>query len=149
MSLCQSHYGRLLLLFLTLGFVAGETLASEQIAAVRQIIEAVNSKNVEQYVDVFADDAIVQLYRGPVRVNGKTDLLENRGRHFERFPEAASEIQHVVEIDNIVVLHDRVWLHGRDGAFADIVELFEFRNGLIVRVEVIQQRGLLSQPQSE
>src|SRR5262245_49476311 len=81
--------------------------------AARKIIEAVNEKNPDKYVSVFADDAVVQIYQGPVRITGREALRQNRAQHFERFPKAHSEIQHIVEIDSTVVMHDRVWLHGK------------------------------------
>lgn len=114
-------------------------------AAARTIIEAVNEKNPDKYVSVFADDAVVQIYQGPVRIVGREALRQNRAQHFERFPKAYSEIQHIVEIGSTVVMHDRVWLQGKsEGEPAEIVEIFTFKDGLIVRVEVIQPEGLLS-----
>ena len=114
-------------------------------AAARTIIEAVNEKNPDKYVSVFADDAVVQIYQGPVRIAGREALRQNRAQHFERFPKAHSEIQHIVEIGSTVVMHDRVWLQGKSaGEPAEIVEIFTFKDGLIVRMEVIQPEGLLS-----
>jgi len=118
--------------------------ASRNLEAVRSIIDAVNAKDANKYAAVFAEDAVVQLYGGPVRVRGRTQLRENRAQHFRRFPQARSEIQHLVEIGTIVVMHDRVWLHATDQQPAEIVEVFTFEGGLIVKVEVIQPDDLLS-----
>ena len=113
--------------------------------AARTIIEAVNEKNPDKYISVVADDVVVQIYRGPVRIVGREALRQNRSQHFKQFPKAHSEIQHIVQIDSTVVMHDRVWLHGKSGDPAEIVEIFTFKDGLIVRVEVIQPAGLLPQ----
>jgi hypothetical protein len=116
---------------------------SKPLQAVRTIIEAVNTKDVEKYASVFADSAVVQMYGGPVRVRGREELKNNRAAHFRRYPQARSEIQHLVEIGPYVIMHDRVWLHA-DQTFSDIVEVFTFENDLIVKVAVIQPDGLLS-----
>lgn len=113
--------------------------------AARTIIEAVNEKNPDKYVSVFADDVVVQIYRGPVRITGREALRQNRAQHFKRFPKAHSEIQHLVEIGSTVVMHDRVWLNGKSGDPAEVVEIFTFKDGLIVGVDVVQPAGLLSQ----
>lgn len=113
--------------------------------AARTIIEAVNEKNADKYVSVVAEDVIVQIYQGPVRITGREALRQNRSQHFARFPKAHAEIQHLVEIGSTVVMHDRVWLQGKSGDPSDIVEIFTFKDGLIVKVEVIQPAGLLPQ----
>ena len=124
---------------------AAAVQAQAPVEAVRTVIEAVNEKDPDKYASVFAEDAVVQLYRGPVRVEGREALRQNRARHFERFPDAYSEIEHIVEIGPVVVMHDRVWLYGRERDAVDIVEVFTFEDGLIARVEVVQPEGLLSQ----
>jgi hypothetical protein len=122
----------------------GSAAESASLRAVRTIVEAVNAKDSDLYVSVFADDAVVQMYDGPVRVRGRQELSKNRAQHFLRFPEARSEIQHLVEIGPFVIMHDRVWLHGKDDPASDIVEIFTFENGLIAKVEVMQPERLLS-----
>lgn len=111
--------------------------------APRTIIAAVNEKDAAKYVSVFTEDAVVQVHGGPVRLVGRDELRANRERHFKAYPQAVSEIQHLVEIGDKVIMHDRVWLHGKDQAAADIVEIFTFRGGRIFRMEVIQPEGLV------
>jgi len=122
--------------------------ASPNLDSVRRIIDAVNSKDADKYASVFAEDAVVQMYAGAVRVRGRAQLRENRAQHFRRFPNTRSEIQHLVEIGTTVVMHDRVWLHATDQQPADIVEIFTFKDDLIIKVEVIQPEGLLSRGSS-
>ena len=110
----------------------------------RTIIAAVNEKDAAKYVSVFNDDAVVQIHGGPVRVVGREELRANRERHFKAYPQAVSEIQHLVEIGDKVIMHDRVWLHGKAQAAADIVEIFTFKGGRIAKVEVIQPEALLA-----
>jgi hypothetical protein len=126
--------------------VAAIAADSVPIQAVRTVIEAVNTKDADKYAAVFAPDAVVQMYGGPVRVRGREELKNNRAQHFRRFPQARSEIQHLVEIGSFVILHDRVWLHGDDESPADIVEVFTFEDNSIVKVEVIQPDRLLAGP---
>lgn len=61
-------------------------------------------------------------------------------------PRAKSVIQHLVEIDNKVIMHDHVWLDRDNGNAQDIVEVYTFEDGLIVRVDVIQPSDLFAQP---
>lgn len=114
--------------------------------SVKLVIEAVNRKDADQYVSVFDDGVVIKMHQGATRIAGREALRKNRAQHFARFPAAYSEIQHIVEIDAKVVLHDKVWLHGQKTDPANIVEIFTFRNGLIVEVEVIQPEGLLAAP---
>ena len=108
---------------------------------VSAIIDAVNQKNADQYVKDFAED--VQVFvEAELKVNGKESLLANRTKHFEHHPNVRSEIQHLVEIDNKVILHDKVWLNDSNSPGKDIVEIFTFENGLIKKVEVIQPKDL-------
>jgi hypothetical protein len=138
-----SAFGWVALLALLWSAAAGAA-ESVPIQAVRTVIDAVNTKDADKYVAGFAADAVVQMYGGPVRVRGREELKSNRAQHFRRFPHARSEIQHLVEIGPFVIMHDRVWLHGNNESPADIVEVFTFKDNLIVKVEVIQQDGLLA-----
>ena len=69
------------------------------------MIEAVNEKDAEKYVAGFAEN--VQVFvESEIKVNGREDMKANRANHFKNHPDVRSEIQHLVEIDNRVVLHD-------------------------------------------
>lgn len=73
------------------------------------MIEAVNEKNAENYVKEF--DKNVKVYKeSDMKINGRNGLKENRASHFRSNPNVRSEIQYLIEIDNKVVLHDKVWL---------------------------------------
>ena len=114
---------------------------SQQLKVVRNMIAAVNQKNAAQYVEGFSDT--IKIYVDNfLRVEGKIALQENRTKHFERYPETRSEIQHLVEIDRKVVMHDKVWLYHKDYEGQDIVEIFTFKDGLVIRMDVIQSKTL-------
>ena len=105
------------------------------------MIEAVNEKNAEKYVDQFSDTVKIFI-EGELRLSGKQNLQTNRANHFKNHPDLISEIQHLVDIDNKVILHDKVWLHSKKGKVNDIVEIFTFKEGKVVSVDVIQPRDL-------
>lgn len=108
---------------------------------VRNMIEAVNEKNAEKYVKGFADR--VQVFvESEMKVDGIEALKKNRAKHFQNHPQVRSEIQHLVEIDNKVILHDKVWLTTEDKQGRDIVEIFTFENNEVVKIDVIQPRDL-------
>lgn len=103
---------------------------------------AVNQKDADQYVKRSRDD--VEIYLGPrLRIQGKQVLRENRAKHFLKHPNIKSEIQHLVAIDDKIVMHDNVWLHdNKEGK--NIVEIFSFENNEIIRVDVIQPKDLFN-----
>ena len=116
-------------------------ISGEQSRIIKEMIDAVNEKNAEKYVRGFADK--VQVFvESEMKVDGKEKLVENRAKHFENHPNVRSEIQHLVEIDNKVIMHDKVWLNESDEAGQNIVEVFTFENGKVVRVDVIQPNNL-------
>lgn len=105
------------------------------------MIAAVNEKNADEYVKGF--DESVQVYvASELKVNGRNSLRENRANHFKKHPNVRSAIQHLVEIDNKVILHDKVWLDISKDQDRDIVEIFTFENNKVVRVDVIQPKNL-------
>ncbi|MEO0468018.1 MAG: nuclear transport factor 2 family protein [Bacteroidota bacterium] len=116
-------------------------IAGPQSQTIADMIEAVNEKNAEKYVKGFAED--VQVFvASEMKINGREALQANRANHFQNHPEVKSKIQHLVEIDERVILHDKVWLDESDQNGQDIVEIFTFENGAVVRVDVIQPENL-------
>lgn len=126
------------------GFNVSAQEESQQLKIVRNMIDAVNQKDAAQYVEGVADT--IKVYVDNVlRVEGREALQENRAKHFERYPETRSEIQHLVEIDQKVVMHDKVWLYSKDYQGQDIVEIFTFQDGRVVRMDVIQSQTLFKE----
>ena len=116
-------------------------IAGEQSELISTIIDAVNEKNAEKYVEGFAEN--IQIFVGTeMKIEGKENLKINRANHFKNHPNVRSEIQHLVEIDNKVIMHDKVWLDNSDNLGQNIVEIFTFKNGEISRVDVIQPNDL-------
>lgn len=116
-------------------------IAGEQSRIIKEMIDAVNNRDAEKYVEGFADEVKV-FVASEMKVQGKQGLIDNRAKHFERHPHVRSEIQHLVEIDNKVIMHDKVWLNKSDELGQDIVEIFTFENGKVTRVDVIQPDDL-------
>jgi hypothetical protein len=118
-------------------------ITGDQSRIIAEMIESVNEKNPEKYVAGFADS--VQVFvEAEMKVNGKEALKANRENHFKSNPDVRSEIQHLVEIDNKVILHDKVWLNETDKVGQDVVEIFTFSNGKVIRVDVIQPKNPFS-----
>lgn len=112
-----------------------------QSGIITEMIESVNEKNAEKYVSGFADNVEVYV-DSELKVLGRTALMENRANHFKNHPNVFSEIQYLVEIDNKVIMHDKVWLDKSRDKASDIVEIFTFENNKVVRVDVIQPKDL-------
>ncbi len=112
-----------------------------QSQVIKKMIEAVNQKDADKYVKDFSED--VQVYvASELKLDGRDALQKNRARHFKNYPEVRSEIQYLLEIDNKVIMHDKVWLDNSGGEGRDIVEIFTFDNGRVLRVDVIQPKDL-------
>ena len=116
---------------------------SPRLDSARNIVEAVNAKESEQYVRDLHEDVIVTMYDGDVRLRGKQAIQANRENYFQIFPNARNELVHLVEIDNRVIMHDKVWLNGDKSQPSDIVEIFTFDGDKIIRIDVVQTQGLL------
>lgn len=113
----------------------------KQSKIIEAMIEAVNEKDAEKYVAGFADSVKV-FVDSELKVNGKENLKNNRANHFKNHPDVRSEIQHLVEIDDKVIMHDKVWLRKSDKVGQDIVEVFTFTDGKVSRMDVIQPKDL-------
>ncbi|WKN43451.1 nuclear transport factor 2 family protein [Tunicatimonas pelagia] len=116
-------------------------ITGEQSRIIKEMIDAVNEQDAKKYVKGFADE--VQVFvESEMKVDGRANLMKNRAKHFESHPNVRSEIQHLVEIDNKVIMHDKVWFEEADKVGQNIVEVFTFENEKVVRVDVIQPKGL-------
>ena len=121
-------------------------VAGPQSKIIADMIEAVNEKDAAKYVNGFAEDVSVYV-DSELKVSGRQNLKNNRANHFENHPDVKSRIQHLVEIDNKVILHDKVWLDKSDKEGQDIVEIFTFHDGEVTRVDVIQPNDLFNRQQ--
>ena len=118
---------------------------SLRLDAARNIVASVNAKDSEAYVRDLANDVVVTLYDGAVRLRGRDAVKANREQHFLRFPNARNQLIHLVEIDNRVVMHDQVWLTETQPLPANIVEIFTFEDNQIIRIDVVQPSSLFEQ----
>ncbi|WP_299249536.1 nuclear transport factor 2 family protein [uncultured Aquimarina sp.] len=118
----------------------------------KNIVAAVNQKDAKLYIENFTKDVKIYMYGEDgtfdLKVDGIEALYKNRAAHLKKHPDVRNEIQHLAEIDNRLVMHDRVWLTPKHTTGSDIVEIFTFdESGKISRVDVIQQSNLFSQEQ--
>lgn len=118
--------------------------SSMRLDAARNIVDAVNAKDSERYIRDLAQDVVVTMYDGETRLRGRDAVRQNRENHFRTHREARNELVHLIEIDDRVVMHDRVWLNAGVSRPADIVEVFTFKGDEIVRIDVIQPADLFT-----
>lgn len=118
---------------------------TSRMAAAANIVDAVNAKSADQYGRDLHSDVLVKIYDGAVVLRGRDAVIENRRQHFENNPDAFNELIHLVEIDNRVVMHDKVWLSGKtEFEASDIVEVFTFKDEKIVQIDAIQPSDLFA-----
>lgn len=118
-------------------------IKGHQSQVIVDMIEAVNQKNAEKYVAEFAENVRV-LVGSTLKVKGRNELKENRAKHFKAYPNLRSEIQYLIEIDNKVIMHDKVWLNSSEERGRDIVEVFVFEDGKVMGVDVIQSKDFFN-----
>ena len=116
----------------------------------KSIVKAVNEKDAKMYVANFSKDVKVYMYNEDgdfeLRIDGVDALYKNRAAHLKNHPEVRNEIQHLAEIDNRLIMHDKVWLTPDRKEGSSVVEIFTFdTEGKISRVDVIQQKNLFAQ----
>ena len=127
------------------GHMSFDSNSSSKMSAAANIVDAVNAKSADQYGRDLHSDVFVKMYEGAVVIRGRDAVIENRRQHFENNPDAYNELIHLVEIDNRVVMHDKVWLSGRTELEAsDIVEVFTFKDEKIIQIDVIQPADLFA-----
>ncbi|MEO1078279.1 MAG: nuclear transport factor 2 family protein [Pseudomonadota bacterium] len=117
--------------------------------AASNIVAAVNAKDAVLYTRDLAEDVVVAMYDGDIRLRGRAAVRANREEHFRRHPAVRNELVHLVEIDDRVVMHDRVWLTPEQEQAADIVEVFTFSGAEIVRIDVLQPGSLFASTANE
>ncbi len=115
----------------------------------KSIVRAVNEKDAKMYVDNFSKEVKVYMYNDDgnfvLKVDGIEALYQNRAAHLKNHPKVRNEIQHLAEIDNRLIMHDKVWLSPDRKEGSSVVEIFTFdKEGKIARVDVIQQNNLFS-----
>ncbi|MEP4050971.1 MAG: nuclear transport factor 2 family protein [Litorimonas sp.] len=122
-----------------------DPMSSAKMLAAANIVDAVNAKSADQYGRDLHSDVLVKMYDGAVVLRGRDAVIQNRRQHFENNPDARNELIHLVEIDNRVVMHDKVWLDGNsEGEASDIVEVFTFEDDKIIQIDVIQPADLFA-----
>lgn len=144
---------RLLLLTVVLTLLIPTLVFSQEVSKsdrAKSIVRAVNQKDAKMYVSNFSDDVKVYMDNEngtfELKVDGIEDLFKNREQHLSNHPEVRNQIQHLAEIDNRLIMHDKVWLTEDKNEGSSVVEIFTFDEvGKIIRVDVIQENSLFSQ----
>ena len=140
-----------LVLFLTalLPILSNAQVVSKSDRA-KSIVKAVNQKDAKMYVDNFSDKVKVYMFgedgNFELKIDGIEALYKNRHEHLQNHPKVRNEIQHLAEIDNRLIMHDKVWLTPEREKGSSVVEIFTFdEEGKIIRVDVLQESNLFSQ----
>ncbi|WP_350287375.1 hypothetical protein [uncultured Croceitalea sp.] len=139
----------LLIVLMALIPILSRSQEVSKIDRAKNIVEAVNQKDAKMYVENFSKNVKVFMYGEDgnfvLRINGIEALYKNRSEHLKNHPKVRNEIQHLAEIDNRLIMHDKVWLTPDRKEGSSVVEIFTFnKEGKIYRVDVLQQKNLFS-----
>ena len=140
-------------LFITIVALSLPTLSRSQEMSksdrAKSIVSAVNQKNAKMYVANFSENVKVYMYgedgNFELKIDGIEALYTNRAQHLKNHPEVRNEIQHLAEIDNRLIMHDKVWLTPDRKEGSSVIEIFTFdEEGKIIRVDVLQEKNLFN-----
>jgi hypothetical protein len=105
--------------------------------AVDRQVRAYNERDVDEFVDCYADGIVVEDGDGGVLVSGRDEMRERYGRLFERSPRLHAEILTRIRVGSYVVDEERVT--GRPDGDMHAVAVYRLDgDGLIDRVRFLR-----------
>lgn len=114
----------------------------QPVDVVQHQLDAYNRRDLEAFLAVFADEAVVQdLGAATPSLTGRAQLRQRYQELFERSPALYSRLVARTAFGHVVV--DLEHISGRMGATApvEILAIYEVRDSLIVRVHFVRQAG--------
>ena len=101
---------------------------------VDRLLAAINTREIEAFVECYAEDATIEDGYDQVRARGRDELRTLYGAMFERFPTLHVEATRRTEVGAFVVQDEVVT--GRTG-HEHHVAVYEIRDGLIARERLL------------
>lgn len=123
-------------------------VAQADIEVVREQFEAVNERDFERAMDLYADDVVLEVHPGFGIETGTFEGKEAVGEWFSQWFRAFDadfrfEIDEAREIGSAIYLHANYRGVGRSSGAAvhsDAAYLYEVRNGKVVRAQIFGTR---------
>lgn len=107
--------------------------SSEQI--VQRQVNAYNARNIEAFIDTYADDIEILNFPNEPSIKGKENLKNQFAQMFERVPNLYCEIKNRIVLGNKVVDREHVRFGER---YSDVIAIYEVTNGKISKVTFLR-----------
>lgn len=104
-------------------------------AVVQRNLDAYNARDIEAFMNDYADDVKLYAYPNTLQTEGKTAMRKSYKDWFERVPDLRAFVKKRIVIGNKVIDEEQVTANGK---IFEAVAIYEVENGKIVKVTFIQ-----------
>lgn len=100
----------------------------------RKQLDAYNAQDLDTYVSYLAQDCVVSGLNGTPTETSRDAIKARYAKAFAQFPQNKAELLNRIAVGNTVVDHELV-IREPGGEQFEIIAIYTFRDGLIVRVD--------------
>ena len=104
-------------------------------AVVQQNLDAYNARDIDAFMNDYADSIKLYAYPNTLQTEGKTKMRESYKDWFERTPDLRAFVKKRIVIGNKVIDEEQVTANGK---IFEAVAIYEVENGKIIKVTFIQ-----------
>jgi len=103
-------------------------------ALVQRQLDAYNRRDLEKFVDCYADDCVIAVLNGPVSETGRKALRARYARTFAEYPDNRATVLARIHFGDIVIDHEDVTRGPGQGRF-QVLAIYTIKSGKIARVD--------------
>ena len=104
-------------------------------AIVQRNLDAYNARDIDAFMNDYADDVKLYAYPNSLQTEGKENMRKNYEEWFKRVPDLRAYVKKRIVFKNKVIDEEQVTANGK---ILNAVAIYEVENGKIVRVTFIQ-----------
>jgi hypothetical protein len=104
-------------------------------AIVQKNLDAYNARDIDAFMDDYADDVKLYAYPNTLQTEGKTNMRNSYNDWFQRTPDLRAFVKKRIVIGNKVIDEEQVTANGK---IIEAVAIYEVENGKIIKVTFIQ-----------
>lgn len=104
-------------------------------AIVQKNLDAYNARDIDAFMDDYADDVKLYAYPNTLQTEGKTAMRNSYKDWFQRTPDLRAFVKKRIVIGNKVIDEEQVTANGK---IIEAVAIYEVENGKIIKVTFIQ-----------
>jgi hypothetical protein len=104
-------------------------------AIVQKNLDAYNARDIDAFMNDYADDVKLYAYPNTLQTEGKTAMRKSYNEWFQRTPDLRAFVKKRIVIGNKVIDEEQVTANGK---IIEAVAIYEIENGKIIKVTFIQ-----------